>query len=205
MTLQTRHARHAAMAAAAISLTLIGAIVVNAVVHAQVIRRYAVVLTSLASVVVHAAEQDPGVRHASFIAQQGGPGGPGGRGPGRGGPMGRGGPGGPGAMLDLPLPRLGLSAQQQDQVRAILDSHQAEMTALRDRSEAARDGLQAAITADVVDDNAIRARSADLAAVDADMAVARAHVRAEVLQILTADQRAQAKQMEAERPAGRGR
>ena len=108
-------------------------------------------------------------------------------------------------MLDLPLPQLGLSAQQQDQVKAILDSHQGDTSALRDRAEAAHDALQAAITADVVDDNAIRARSADVAAVDADMAVTRAHIRAEVLQILTADQRALAKQIEADRPAGRGR
>jgi Spy/CpxP family protein refolding chaperone len=108
-------------------------------------------------------------------------------------------------MLDLPLPQLGLSAQQQDQVKAILDSHEAEMSGLRDRAEAAHDALQAAITADVIDDNAIRARSGDAAVVDADMAVARAHVRAEVLQILTADQRALAKQIEANRPQGRGR
>ena len=118
--------------------------------------------------------------------------------------MGRGmGPGGALGMIDLPLGRLGLSPQQQDQVQAIMQSHQDEMKALGDRAMAAQDALQAAVTADTIDDNTIRARSADVAAVDADMAVARAHVRGEVLQVLTADQRAQAKQIQAEMEAAR--
>ena len=123
--------------------------------------------------------------------------------------MGRGiGPGGPGSLagpglIDLPLGRLGLSAQQQDQVQAIMQSHQDEMKGLGDRAMAARGALDAAVTADTIDDNAIRSRAADAAVVDADMVVARAHVRAEVLQVLTADQRAQAKQLLAEMQAAR--
>ena len=45
--------------------------------------------------------------------------------------------------------------------------------------------LDDAITADTVDEAMIRQKAADAAAVDADMAVARAHAHAEVLQILT--------------------
>jgi Spy/CpxP family protein refolding chaperone len=106
-------------------------------------------------------------------------------------------------LIDLPLGRLGLTAQQQDQVQAIMQSHQDEMKGLGDRAMAAHDALDAAVTADTIDDGAIRSRAADAAVVDADMAVARAHVRAEVLQVLTADQRAQAKQLLADMQAAR--
>jgi len=133
---------------------------------------------------------------------QAGPGGPGGGGRrgGPGGPM-RGGPGGPGGAIDLPLGQLNLTAQQRDQVKSVMDSHQDEMKALGDREMAARQALEQAITADTVDDNTIRQKSADLAAVEADMAVMRAHVRAEVWQLLTPDQQKQAK---ATPPPGRG-
>jgi len=48
-----------------------------------------------------------------------GPGGPGGR----GGPMGPGGPGGPMGMLPMFGPRLGLTDEQKDQVKSIVESH----------------------------------------------------------------------------------
>jgi Spy/CpxP family protein refolding chaperone len=176
-----------------------------------------------ATLVTHAADQNSSGGPGSLVAQAGGPGEPGagfqgGPGPGRGrqgGPMGRGmGPGGPGmpeipgipgipGIIDLPLGRLGLNGQQQDQVQAIMQSHQDEMKGLGDRAMAARDALEAAVSADTIDENAIRSRAADVAVVDADMAVARAHVRGEVLQVLTAEQRAQAKQMQAEMQAAR--
>ena len=58
-----------------------------------------------------------------------------------------------------------------------------------------------AVMADPIDEALIRQKSAELAAVDADFAVARARARAEVFQILTAEQREKVK----ERAAGRGR
>lgn len=140
------------------------------------------------------------------LAGPGGPDGPGfgRRGGGPGGPMGRGGPGG---AIDLPLAQLNLSDQQRDQVKTILDSHQDELKALGDRQMAAREALDKAISADAIDEGAIRQKAADLGAVEADMGVARAHIRAEVWQILTADQQKQAKTLEAQRPEppGRGR
>ena len=137
---------------------------------------------------------------------QAGAGGPGlGR---RGGPM-RGGPGGPAGAIDLPLGQLNLTAQQRDQVKSVIDSHQDEIKALADREMAAREALQKTIVADTVDDNAIRQKAADVAAVEADTAVMRAHVRAEVWQLLTPDQQTQAKTIEAQGPppgrGGRGR
>ncbi len=128
-----------------------------------------------------------------------------GRGPGRGGPMGQGGPMG---MLPM-LPReIQLTDAQRDQVRSIADTHRDEWKALADRARSAHDALNNAVTAETVDETTIRAKSADVAAVEGDMAVARAHAHAEVWQILTADQKAKLKELKAQfssrRPSPRG-
>jgi Spy/CpxP family protein refolding chaperone len=119
-----------------------------------------------------------------------------------GGPMRPGGPG-MGLLGMIPIQRLHLTDAQKDQVKGILDSKKEEFKALGDRARVAHTALQAAMTADELNDAAIRQASAQVAAVEADMAVAGAHARAEVLQILTADQRAELKKLQAERP-GRG-
>ena len=117
-------------------------------------------------------------------------------GPGRwGGP---GGPGGPMGMLPMFGRDISLTDTQRDQIKAVADSHKDEWKALGDRARTAHEALNGAVTADTMDDGLIRQRSAEVAAVDADMAVARAHAHAEVLQILTADQRAQVKKRQAE-------
>jgi Spy/CpxP family protein refolding chaperone len=118
------------------------------------------------------------------------------------GPGGRMGPMGPLAPL---LARLNLTDAQKDQVKAIMQSHADEFKTLGDRAGTAHQALDAAESADTIDDSAIRQKSADVAAVDADIAVARAHLRAEVFQIFTADQKAEAKQLMARREGhGRG-
>jgi Spy/CpxP family protein refolding chaperone len=125
----------------------------------------------------------------------GGPGGPGGR-FGRGGP---GGPGGPMGLGPMMLGRLDLTSDQQDRVKQILDSHRRDQQAIGQRSMAARDALESAITSGAFDETLIRTCAADLAAVEADETVMRARIYAEVLQILTADQQAKLKTMQAER------
>jgi Spy/CpxP family protein refolding chaperone len=110
---------------------------------------------------------------------------------------------GPMGLVGPIVERLGLSDTQKDSVKAIMQSHAAEFKALAERAGTARRGLEDAVMADSIDDATIRQKSADVAAVDADMAVAAAHVRTEVFQILTADQRDQAKQWAARR-ANRG-
>ena len=115
------------------------------------------------------------------------------------GPFGRMGPMGPMGLVGPIVERLGLSDAQKDSVKTIMQSHAAEFKALADRAGTARRGLEDAVMADPIDDAAIRQKSADVAAVDADMAVAAAHVRTEVFQVLTADQRSQAKQWAAHR------
>jgi Spy/CpxP family protein refolding chaperone len=132
----------------------------------------------------------------------------------RGGPMGPGGPGRMGPMGLLgPIQRLGLSDTQKDQAKAIMQAHAEEFKAIGERARAAHIALDQAVMADPVDDAAIRQKSSEAAAVDADMAVASAHARAEVFQILTPEQREQLKKFAAAReerggpggPGGRGR
>lgn len=126
-------------------------------------------------------------------------------------PMGPGGPGGMGPMGLLgPIQRLGLTDEQKNQVKTIMESHADEFETLGERARTAHRALNEAIMADPVQDAAIRQKSAEAAAADADLAVAHAHARAEVVQILTAEQREQLKKWIAEReerggPFGAGR
>jgi Spy/CpxP family protein refolding chaperone len=109
-------------------------------------------------------------------------------------------------MLPMLGPQIGLTDAQRDQIKATADSHKDEWKALADRGRAAHEALNDAVTADVIDEALIRQKSAEASAVDADMAVARSHAHAEVLQILTAEQKAKVKAMQAEmkkRMAGR--
>jgi protein CpxP len=126
------------------------------------------------------------------------------------GPGGRGGPGrgmGPGAPMGL-LPMIGRELQltdaQRDQVKAIADSHRDEWRGLADRARTAHQALDAAVTANTIDETLIRSKSAEVAAIEADMAVARAHAYAEVVQILTSDQKAKLQTLQAARQNGRG-
>ncbi len=142
---------------------------------------------------VHAQDQNTNPQPPPFRGRGMGPGGPG-RGP--GGPMG---------MLPMLGPRIGLTDAQKDQIKAIADTHKDDWKTLADRSRAAHMAVDAAISADTIDEASIRQKSAEAAAVEADIAVARAHARAEVWQILTADQKAQLKTMQTEMKQRRGR
>lgn len=140
---------------------------------------------------------DPG---GSVRGRRGGPDG-GGRGFGRfGGP---GGPGGPMAPLGL-INRLGLSDAQREQVKGLMDSRRDEVKAIGDRARSAHEALQAAVNADTFDEGAIRARSAEVASVEADMAVSQGRVYADVLQILTTEQRTKLKELQAQVQERRG-
>ena len=63
--------------------------------------------------------------------------------------------------------------------------------------QAAREALHAVVTADTFDEAAIRLKSADVAAVEADGAVLRAKVHAEVWALLTPEQQQKAKTLQA--------
>src|SRR5262245_4927915 len=121
-------------------------------------------------------------------------------GPGPGGRFGRGGgPGGPmGALGPMMLERLDLTSDQRDRVKQIVDSHRNDQQAIGKRMMAAHDALESAVTNANFDEALIRTRAADVAAVEADETVLRARIYAEVLQILTSDQQAKLKTMQAE-------
>ena len=133
-----------------------------------------------------------------------------GRGMGPGGPDGRGGRGGPMGMLPMLARELNITDAQKDQIKNIAASHQEEWKALADRGRTAHEALRQVVPADTVADGLIRQRRAEDAAVEADMAVARARAHAEVFQILTAEQKAQAKTLQSQtqermKQRGRGR
>ena len=129
----------------------------------------------------------------------GGPGGPGMRGP--GGPMGF----GPGFR------ELDLTDDQKAQLKTIAESHRDEFRAIGEKMRAARDGMQALVEADSINESAIRAKSVEVAAAEADAMILNAKVRQESMQVLTSEQQQKLKdlrashegQMRPRRPGGR--
>jgi Spy/CpxP family protein refolding chaperone len=127
--------------------------------------------------------------------------------PARGGRMGGMGPMGPGAaggrwgalQLGYALGQLGLSDDQRTQIQGIMQQHRDEFRGLRERAQAARRALDAAVTAPTLNEGAVRAAAASWAEVETDMAVARARVHADVWQGLTPEQRTKAEQLRAQR------
>jgi protein CpxP len=107
-------------------------------------------------------------------------------------------------MLPMMARELNLTDAQRAQIKAIADAHRDEWKALFDRERAARMALNEAVTADAVDEGLVRQRSGELAMIDADVAVARAHAYAQFVQILTPQQRATLKDARARRQGHRG-
>jgi Spy/CpxP family protein refolding chaperone len=122
------------------------------------------------------------------------------RGPGQGigGPP----PGGPGGGMPgmrgggpmLPLRGLDLTEAQQGQVKSIMDSHRDEVRAAGQKIGTAREAMRTLLEADQIDESAIRAKSVEVAAAEADAAIIQAKVRQEVFGILTAEQLQKAKE-----------
>ena len=136
-------------------------------------------------------------------AQQRGPG-PGFGGPppgGRGGPGMRG-PGGPMMMgLGPGMRQLDLSDDQKAQLKSIAESHRDEFRAAGEKARAAHDGMQALVDADSINESAIRAKSAEIAAAEAEVMILNAKVRQESMQVLTSEQQQKLKELRAAREA----
>jgi len=129
----------------------------------------------------------------------GGPGGPGGfrfGGPGFGGP-GFGGPGGPLGLLR----QLDLSEEQRAQVKQVMDGHRDDLRGIGERLRAAHQAQEDAVTAAQFDEQVVRAKSAELAAIEADAAVLQAKVHSEVFAVLTPEQQAKAAELKTQRQA----
>lgn len=114
-----------------------------------------------------------------------------------GGPAGFGRIGGPG--LGLPLRELNLTEAQQQQVKGIEQQHRPAAQQIAERLRTAMDAQRKAIEADPVNDGLIRSTTQQLADVQADAAIERAHLRSDILAILTPDQQAQVKKLEGDR------
>jgi Spy/CpxP family protein refolding chaperone len=93
-----------------------------------------------------------------------------------------------GAMMGRMLDHLDLTGEQREQVDEILDRHHRQMTDQAELMRPARLALFDAIHAPVFDEATIRGAAADLAALEADGAVARASFIQEVHQVLTPEQ-----------------
>jgi periplasmic protein CpxP/Spy len=99
------------------------------------------------------------------------------------------------------LRQLGLSDEQRQEVRRIMELHKAERQAIGERLREARRAQSEAVMAVPVDESAVRARSAELAKVETEAAVLRARMHAEVYNVLTPEQQEKAKALRAEREA----
>jgi periplasmic protein CpxP/Spy len=140
---------------------------------------------------VHAQAQDSTAAPARH--ERRGPGGPGGL-------FGRGGPGGPGGFgggMAL-LRQLDLTEEQRSQVRQVMESHRDALKAIGDRLQAAHRAENDAVTAAQFDEQLVRTKAADLAAVMADAAVLHAKVHSEVFAVLTPEQQAKAAELKAQ-------
>ena len=120
-------------------------------------------------------------------------------GPGIGGPRGmRGGAGPEFRFLDL-------TEDQQAQLRKIRDARQPEFKAAGEKLRTAREGMRALIEADSINESAIRSKSQEVAAAEAEVAILNAKVRAESMQILTSEQQQKLKELRASQPGPRRR
>ena len=145
----------------------------------QALAPVAVVVALGALVVADTAEAQP----------PGGPGGPAGRMGRRGGPS----PGGP--MMYLRA--LDLTEAQREQIRSIREQNREATQAAGERVRVARQALQDAVTADPMNEGAIRVVASELGIAEGDAAVQRAYVHAQVWQTLTPGQQAAASDAEA--------
>ncbi len=125
----------------------------------------------------------------------------------RGGGRRGGGPGGAAFGLlggpdgGLMLRELNLTEAQQQQVRDIRERHRDEAQQVGERLRAAMGAQRKAVETTPVNEGLIRSTTQDVADAQADAAIAQAHVRSEIVGILTAEQKAQLTKLQADRQA----
>jgi Spy/CpxP family protein refolding chaperone len=154
----------------------------------------AMAIVAIAAMIPVAAAQGPQGRGGR--GPGGGFGGPGGPG---GGPGGRGGPGGPAAILH----QLNLTDAQREQLKAIHEERREERPGANMME--LQKQLQTALFADTVDLAKIEELKTAIASAEAAMLSARIDTELKINQILTAEQRAKARDLLAKGPGQRGR
>jgi protein CpxP len=112
---------------------------------------------------------------------------------------GPGGPGGPGA--GLPLRELNLTDAQQEQIRTRSQQSRQQNRAAFEKLRTAMEAQRNAVETLPVNESLIRSTAADLAEAQAEVAIQQAHLRADVVALLTPEQQAQLKKLQAERAA----
>jgi Spy/CpxP family protein refolding chaperone len=116
-----------------------------------------------------------------------------------------GGEGFPGTYPERLLDRLGATAEQKAQIRETLGKYRPEAEPAVRQLAAERQALRRMIRDGAADENAIRAQSAKVSSLEADLAVVRARAAKEVRSFLTAEQIAKLGELEAERERKAGR
>jgi len=94
---------------------------------------------------------------------------------------------------------LGLTSQQKQEIKAVFKKNQPEAQPQRQQLMTERRALRSLVQADTIDEAAIRAQSAKVAAIEADLAVERAHVAQQVRGILSPEQLRKFKELQAKR------
>ena len=103
---------------------------------------------------------------------------------------GPGGPGGRGGVVTIPLGQLGLSDEQREAVRGVMEEGREALREAGEQARASRRALRDAVgTGGEVDEDAIRAAAAELGTAQGAMALARASARARIWAVLTPEQR----------------
>lgn len=94
---------------------------------------------------------------------------------------------------------LGLSDQQKQQIKEIMKKNRPQFEPLIKQKRTEQRALHALIQADKIDEAAIRAQSAKLGNIEADLAVQRAHSGQDFRKVLTPDQAKKFKELHAKR------
>lgn len=102
------------------------------------------------------------------------------------------------------IKELGLSADQQTQVKEIFKKRHEEARPILDKLAVERKAEHALIQADTFDEAAIRAQAAKIAPLHADMAVHRAQVAQDLRKVLTPEQFAKFKALQEKRGKAMG-
>ena len=98
---------------------------------------------------------------------------------------------------------LDLTDDQRAQLRKIRDARQSEFKAAGEKLRAAREGMRELLEADSINESAIRGKSQEVAAAEAEVAILNAKVRAESMQILTSEQQQKLKELRTTRQTRR--
>jgi protein CpxP len=133
---------------------------------------------------------------AGGVALAQGPG-PGRRG-GPGGILGFGGPGGRGPG-GLPLQALDLTEAQQDQVKQLMQQYRTQNQNVGTQLRTAMEAQRKAVDTIPVDEGLIRSTTQALVEAQTEMAIQHARLQGEIFALLTPDQQAQARKLQAER------